>query len=94
MIAEIVISGLIFIFIIILNFINSNNRVFITWAIIGIVISCIIITNLVTDYTINRNIDRNINKHNTEIIKQYQQKDYSLEIKIEGDKRDTLYIFK
>lgn len=33
-------------------------------------------------------------ERNTEIIRRYQKGDYQLELKVDGDKVDTLYIFK
>lgn len=37
---------------------------------------------------------RDDSKYHTEIIRRYQQGDYQLELTVDGDKIDTLYIFK
>lgn len=59
------------------------------FAFILLVLGCIGVV-----YSCHENETPSQDEQNTELIHRYQQGDYSIELRTDGDKVDTLYIFK
>lgn len=81
---------LMLIFCLVVNFAKSEDGWLATWTLVGICLSCFILGILFYERLENTNRV----KHNNEIINKYKSGNYSLEVKVQGDKVDTLYIFK
>lgn len=75
----------IIILLVILIILFSENKEWLP-AVIMIFIVCIFLFSI--------KMERNNNQYHTKIIHRYQQGDYKLELKVDRDKVDTLYIFE
>lgn len=68
----------------------SDDGFIASCCIAGICFGCFMLGGLFVEYRISKSQTRD----NTEIIHRYEQGNYSLEVRIDEDKIDTLYIFK